>query len=74
MIINQKHVDKLNKLLGESKPENIILKSIEEFNDKVVYVCSFGSESAVILHMISRINKNLPIVLINTHFLFEETF
>ena len=23
--------------------------------------------------MISRINKNLPIVLINTHFLFEET-
>ena len=40
MTINQKHVDKLNKLLGESKPENIILKSIEEFNDKVVYVCS----------------------------------
>ena len=73
MIINQKHVDKLNKLLGESKPENIILKSIEEFNDKVVYVCSFGTESAIILHMISKINKNFPIILLNTNFLFSET-
>ena len=73
MTINQKHVDKLNKLLGESKPENIILKSIEEFNDKVVYVCSFGTESAIILHMISKINKNFPIILLNTNFLFFET-
>ena len=74
MIINQKHVDKLNKLLGESKPEKIILKSIEEFNDKVVYVCSFGTESAIILHMISKINKNFPIILLNTNFYFLKQF
>lgn len=66
------------KILNESHknafPFEVLKLSIKKlFKNKIIYVCSFGSESAVILHMISRINKNIPIVLINTHFLFEET-
>ena len=33
----------------------------------------FWTESAIILHMISKINKNFPIILLNTNFLFFET-
>ena len=30
-------------------------------------------QNAIILHLISKIKKELPIIMINTHFLFEET-
>ena len=33
----------------------------------------FGAESAVILHMISCIDKELPIIFLNTQKLFRET-
>ena len=68
---------KINELNGHfkaSSPQVILKNCIENlYKKKIVYVCSFGSESAVILHMISEIDKNLPIILINTHFLFNET-
>tara|TARA_X000000950_G_scaffold118865_2_gene148998 strand:- start:4701 stop:5384 length:684 start_codon:yes stop_codon:yes gene_type:complete len=49
----------------------ILIKKI--FLNKSAYVCSFGSESAVLLDMISKINNNFPIIFINTHKLFKET-
>ena len=54
----------LRKLL---KSPRICLK------DKIVYISSFGIESAIILHMISQIDKNFPIALLNTNFLFKQT-
>ena len=44
-----------------------------QFPNEISYVCSFGSESAIILHMISKLKKDLPIIFLNTHFLFKET-
>ena len=43
------------------------------FKNKIAYVCSFGTESAIILDLISKIDKDLPIIMLNTHFLFKET-
>ena len=64
----------LNESLQDASPFEVLKLSVEKlFKKKLIYVCSFGAESAVILHMISRINKNLPIVLLNTNFLFKET-
>ena len=66
-------IDDLNRLYKNSSPEKILSFSIDKFESKIVYVCSFGTESAIILSMISKINKNFPILLINTNFLFPET-
>ncbi len=64
----------LNKITKGMTPLDILRKSIQvNFKDNIVYVCSFGTESAIILHMISKIEKNFPIILLNTNFLFEET-
>ena len=67
----------LNQLNDDNKsllPQNILEDSINNiFRKKMVYVCSFGTESAIILHMISEIDKSLPIILLNTEFLFKET-
>ena len=67
-------LDSLNEDYNNLSPMEIIEQSINDvFKNEIAYVCSFGTESAIILHMISKTEKNLPIILINTNFLFDET-
>ena len=67
-------LDSLNEGYSNLSPMEIIEQSINDvFKNEIAYVCSFGTESAIILHMISKTEKNLPIILINTNFLFDET-
>ena len=73
MNFDQNEVKELNKEFQQSSPEEIIRKSHNLFKDKIVYISSFGIESAIILHMISQIDKNFPIALLNTNFLFKQT-
>ena len=73
MNFGQSEVKDLNKEFRKSSPEEIIKKSLNIFKSKIVYISSFGTESAIILHMISQIDKNFPIALLNTHFLFKQT-
>lgn len=40
---------------------------------KLALVSSFGAESAVLLHMISRIDPAFPVLVLDTEFFFEET-
>lgn len=40
---------------------------------KMAVVTSFGAEASVLLHMISRIDKNAPFFFIDTRMLFQET-
>ena len=44
----------------------------DEFG-RVAMVSSFGAESAVLLHLVSRINPDLPVIFIDTQMLFQET-
>ena len=75
MYNDMNYVKHLNESMKNPFPLEVLKISIKKlFKKKITYVCSFGSESAVILHMISKIDKNIPIILLNTHFLFEETF
>jgi phosphoadenosine phosphosulfate reductase len=45
----------------------------EEFPGEAAVVSSFGSESAVLLHMVSKIDPTTPVLFINTGKLFGET-
>ncbi len=67
-------LNSLNDNYKKLSPMEVLEKTIREvFRNEIAYVCSFGTESAIILHMISKIDKNLPVILINTNFLFQET-
>ena len=72
-MIDSEKIYSLNLKVEKYLPERIITLSMDEFDGKIAYVSSFGTESAIILHMISRINKKFPIILINTYFLFNKT-
>ena len=53
--------------------EMALRKSIEEYNGKIVMVSSLGADSAVLLHLVSKIDKNLPIYFLDTGKHFRET-
>jgi len=45
----------------------------ERFHGKIALVSSFGTESAILLHMISEIDRSTPVVFLETGKLFPET-
>jgi phosphoadenosine phosphosulfate reductase len=64
----------LNERFGTAEPQAIIAATIEAFGEgEVAAVSSFGADSAVLLHMISAIDRNLPVVFLDTGKHFEET-
>ncbi|WP_308410520.1 phosphoadenylyl-sulfate reductase [Bacillus sp. Marseille-P3661] len=48
--------------------------AFEQYGDQIVYACSFGAESSVLLDLISKINKNASIAFIDTDLHFIETY
>ncbi|NND49835.1 MAG: phosphoadenylyl-sulfate reductase [Rhizobiales bacterium] len=45
----------------------------DDFRERIALVSSFGGESAVLLHMISQIDRSTPVLFLDTGFLFPET-
>lgn len=55
-------------------PEDILRSAARiHFPGEIALVSSFGADSAVLLHMVSRIDADLPVVFIDTGKLFGET-
>ena len=52
---------------------DLIKSVVRDFRERVALVSSFGAESAVLLHMVSEVDRHLPIVFLDTGKLFSET-
>lgn len=65
----------LDKLDLETKADAIVDKLHGYLDDgkKIFATCSFQSQSLPLLHMISRVNRDIPVYYTNTGFLFPET-
>src|ERR1700757_368995 len=56
------------------KATSLLRLAVQElFPGRIALVSSFGADSAVLLHMISEIDKVTPIVFVDTGQLFPET-
>jgi len=61
-------------LYGHLSPIEIIERSANDlFHDEIAAVSSFGADSAVLLHMIAKIDRTLPVIFLDTGKHFEET-
>jgi len=47
--------------------------AVEAFGDALLFTSSFGAGSGVLLHMWSRVARHIPVVFVDTGFLFDET-
>jgi phosphoadenosine phosphosulfate reductase len=67
-------LDQLRTLARGRDASGILrLALVEEFSGRTAVVSSFGSESAVLLHMIAQIDPMTPVLFLNTGKLFGET-
>jgi phosphoadenosine phosphosulfate reductase len=54
--------------------ESVLTRTVNgRFKGTIALVSSFGTESAILLHMISEIDKTVPIIFLDTGKLFAET-
>ncbi len=58
---------------GHLSAQKLMAAMMGEFDGRIALVSSFGTEAAVLLHMVSEIDRNLPIIFLDTQKLFGET-
>ena len=58
------------------KPDALdVLKwAYQEYQDHIVYACSFGAEGIVLIDLIYKVNKNAKIIFLDTYLHFKETY
>lgn len=65
---------RFDQALVQQGPEAIVRWTRESFGDDIILTSSFGGESAVMLHLVSRIIPSIRVVFIDTGYLFPETY
>src|ERR671925_64238 len=54
--------------------EDLLRWAHEEYGDKLCLTCSWQKQSSVLVHMISELGLDVPIVELDTHLFFRETY
>lgn len=67
-------IEALNAELEKLDAETRLRRAIEIFGDKIFLSTSFGVQSAVMLHMCVAIRPDVPVVWVDTGYLFPETY
>jgi len=63
-----------NAWLEDISAEERVAWALEQFGERIVLSSSFGAQSAVSLHMVSSQRPGIPVVLVDTGYLFPETY
>lgn len=64
----------INQQLEQADAEARIEWGLQHLPDSQVLSSSFGIQSAVMLHLITSIKPDIPVILIDTGYLFKETY
>lgn len=64
---------RLNAQFGAAPADTILTAALEEFGGRIAMVSSFGAEAAVLLHMLSTVDRSVPVLMLDTLLLFPET-
>jgi phosphoadenosine phosphosulfate reductase len=56
-----------------ARPEDVLAGAYAEFPGEVALVSSFGADAAVLLHMVAQIDRDFPVLMLETLMLFPET-
>ena len=67
-------VDDLNARYKHHSAHDVLKRALTDDQvGRIAMVSSFGAESVVLLHMVSVINPDIPVLFIDTQMLFQET-
>jgi phosphoadenosine phosphosulfate reductase len=60
--------------LETASAEDRVRWTVETYGDGLVMTTSFGIQSAVMLHLVTRIAPGIPVIFVDTGYLFPETY
>lgn len=63
-----------NADLETRRPQDRVAWAVDQFGDQLVLSSSFGAQAAVCLHMVTTLKPDTPIILIDTGYLFPQTY
>ena len=64
----------LSRELEQQTAEQRVAWALAAYGRSVVLSSSFGAQSAVMLHLVTRLRPDIPVVLVDTGYLFPETY
>jgi len=64
---------RLDAELRHAHPRTVLEAAAETFGDRLALVSSFGAESAVLLHLVSKVKPDMPVLFLDTGMLFGQT-
>lgn len=74
LVESERTLEQVNRRLESAEPEAVVRWAAETFGDGLVMSTSFGAHSAVMLHLVSRVIPKIPVIFIDTGYLFPETY
>lgn len=67
-------LDEVNETLEGAEPDEIVRWALRTFGRGLIMSSSFGAESALMLHLVTRDAPDVPVVFLDTGYLFPETY
>ncbi|MFV8835379.1 phosphoadenylyl-sulfate reductase [Aquisalimonas sp.] len=64
----------VNAELETASAEERVRWGLEQFGQRILLSSSFGAQAAVSLHMVTRQRPDIPVILVDTGYLFPETY
>ncbi len=64
----------INEQLANASAEKIVEWGLQTFGDRLVMSTSFGIQASVMLHLVTRIFPNIPVIWVDTGYLPMETY
>lgn len=73
-LINKSWLEQINKELEAATAERRVEYALEHLPDEIALASSFGAQSAVSLHLLTQYKPDIPVILVDTGYLFKETY
>ena len=67
-------LEQANGKLASASAEERVAYALERWQPNILLTSSFGAQSAVLLHLVTRQWPDIPVVLLDTQYLFPETY
>ena len=73
IVAEKLNLPELNDAFEPSDPAKIVSWAATQFGDSLVMSSSFGAESALLIHMATRVKPDIKVIFIDTGYLYAET-
>ncbi len=67
-------LEEANQTLAQATAQERVAYALKRWTPNIVLSSSFGAQAAVLLHMVTAQQPDIPVVLLDTQYLFPETY